>query len=122
MNMSNTRSFKTSNIIKFTAAYTGGQGGSAPLELRAFTLFKPLKSKEHTKKLVCRSFSALRRLYTWTRATMIEVRMKNLFRIHIHPNRMGAIKDSEVKQLFFNVKPQRLWCGGSKRPFFKIWI
>ena len=65
-----------------------------------------------------RSFSALRRLYTWTRATMTEVRMKNLSRMHIHPNRMGAIKDSEVKELFLNAKPRRLEFGGSKRPFF----
>ena len=33
--------------------------------------------------------------------------MKNLFRI-IHPNRMGAIRASEVKQLFLNAKPGRL--------------
>ena len=30
--------------------------------------------------------------------------MKNLFRMHIHTNRMDAIRDSEVKQLFLNVK------------------
>ncbi len=47
-----------------------------------------------------RSFSALRRLYTWTRATMTEERMKNLARMHIHPNQMGAIMDSTVKKLF----------------------
>jgi len=35
---------------------------------------------------------------------------------------MGAIWDSEVKQLFLNAKPQRLDFGGSKRPFFLIWI
>ena len=60
----------------------------------------------------------------WTRATMTEVRMKNLFRMHIHPNRMGAIRDSEVKQLFLNVNPRRLEFGGNKRPFllFLIWI
>ena len=65
------------------------------------------------------SFSALRRLYTWTRATMTEVRMINLSRMHIHSNRMGAIRDSEVKQLFLNAKPQRLKFGGSKRTFLK---
>jgi len=55
---------------------------------------------------------------------MTEVRMKNLFRMHIHPNRMGAIRDSEVKQLFLNAKPRKLEFGGSKRPFlvFFIWI
>ena len=60
----------------------------------------------------------------WTTATMTEVRMNNLYRIHIHPNRMGPIRDSEVKQLFLNAKPQRLEFGGSKRPFFAflIWI
>ena len=31
---------------------------------------------------------------------MTEVRMKNLSRMHIHPDRMGAIRDSEVKQLY----------------------
>ena len=59
----------------------GGQGGCVPprpvkggrspppLELRAFTLSNlKLKSEEH-KKLACCSFSALRRLYSWTRAT-----------------------------------------------------
>jgi len=55
---------------------------------------------------------------------MTEVRMKNLFRMHIHPDRMGAIRDSEVKQLFLNAKPRKLEFGGSKRPFlvFFIWI
>ena len=50
---------------------------------------------------------------------MTEVRMKNLFRMHIHP-RMGAIRDSEIKQLFLNAKPvpRRLEFGGSKRPVF----
>jgi len=52
-----------------------------------------------------------------TRATMTEVRMKNLSRLQIHPNRIGAIGDSEVKQLFLNAKPQRLQFGVSKRPF-----
>jgi len=49
---------------------------------------------------------------------MAEVRMKNLFRMHVHPNRMGAIRDSEVKQIFLNAKPRRLEFGGSRRPFF----
>ena len=48
---------------------------------------------------------------TWTRATMTEVRMKNLSRINIHPNRMGALRDSKIKQLFLNAKPQRLEFG-----------
>ena len=39
---------------------------------------------------------------------MTEVRMKNLFRMHIYPNRMAAIRDSKVKQLFLNAKPRRL--------------
>ena len=47
---------------------------------------------------------------------MTEVRMKNLSRLQIHPNRIGAIRDNEVKQLFLNAKPQRLAFGGSKRP------
>ena len=48
---------------------------------------------------------------------MTEVRMKNLFRKHIHPNRMGANRESEVKQIFLIAKPRRLEFGGSKRPF-----
>ena len=51
---------------------------------------------------------------------MTEVRMKNLSRMHIHPNWMGAVRDSEEKQLFFNVKPRRLEFGGSERQFFKF--
>ena len=51
---------------------------------------------------------------------MTEVRMKNLFRMHIHPNRMGAIKGSEVKHLFLTAKPRRFKFGVSKRPFFKF--
>ena len=47
-----------------------------------------------------------------------EDRIKNVFRTHIHPNRIGAIWDSETKQLLFNDKPGRLEFGGSKRPFF----
>ena len=31
--------------------------------------------------------------------------------MHIHPNRMGAIRDRKVKQLFLNAKPQRLEFG-----------
>ena len=48
---------------------------------------------------------------------MTEVRMKNLFRMNIHPNQMGAIWDSKVKQLFLTAKPQRLQIGGSERSF-----
>ena len=48
--------------------------------------------------------------------------MKNLFRIHIHPNRIGAVRDSEVKQLFLNAKPRRIEFGESKRPFFNFFI
>ena len=55
-------------------------------------------------------------MYTWTsRATMTEVRMKNLFRMHIHPTRMGAIADSEVKQ-FLSLKVVK------DHIFFLIWI
>ena len=78
-------------------AYTRGEGESAPLELSYFSNLK-LKSEEH-RKLVCCSFSALKRLYRWTRATLTEVQMKNLSRMHIHPNRVGAIRDRKVKQL-----------------------
>ena len=42
---------------------------------------------------------------------MTEVGMKNLSRMYIHPNWMGAIRDSEVKQLFLDAKPQRLEFG-----------
>ena len=31
---------------------------------------------------------------------MTEVRMKNLFRMQIYPNWMGAIRDSKLRQLF----------------------
>ena len=44
--------------------------------------------------------------------------MKNLFRMHIHPNLVGAIRDSEVNQLSLIAKPQRLEFGSSNRPFF----
>ena len=49
---------------------------------------------------------------------MAEVRMNNLSRIQIPSNRMGAIGDNEVKQLFLNAKPRRLEFEGSKRPLF----
>jgi len=51
---------------------------------------------------------------------MTEVQMKNL--MHIHPNRMGAIRDREIKQLFLKAKPRRLEFGGSKRPFFVSYL
>ena len=44
--------------------------------------------------------------------------MKNLYRIHIHPYRMEAIRDSDVTQLFLNSKLRRLEFGGRKRPIF----
>jgi len=52
-------------------AYTRGEGAlPPPLELRALKLSNlKLKSEEY-RKLVCCTFSALRRLYTCTRATM----------------------------------------------------
>ena len=85
-------------------------GGVAPpplnSELSNFSNLK-LKSEEHNK-LVCCTFSALRRLYIWTRASMTEGRIKYLSRI-IH--RMSDIRDSEVKQLFLNAKPRRLKFG-----------
>ena len=37
-----------------------------------------------------------------------EGRMKKLSRMHIHPNWIGAVRDSEVKQLFLNAKPRRV--------------
>ena len=103
-------------------AYSGGAGGNVPPpRTQSFHTFQILNSRvKNIKKLVCCFFSALRRLYTWTRATMTEVRMKNLFRMHIHPNRMGAIRDSEVKQLFLNDNPLRLEFGGNKRSVFVI--
>ena len=52
---------------------------------------------------------------------MTEVRMKNIFRINIHPNRMGD-SDSEVKQLFLNAKPRRFKFGGSKIPIFFFFL
>ena len=86
---------------------------------RSFHTFQILYSRvRNIKTLVCCSFSAWRRLCTWTRATMTEVRMKNLFRMDIPSYRMGAIRDSKVKQLFLNAKPRRHEFGGSKRPFF----
>ena len=42
---------------------------------------------------------------------MTQVRMKNLLRMHIHPNRKGAIRDYEVKQLFLNAKSRRFEFG-----------
>ena len=69
--------------------YMGGKGYSAPWnsELLHFSNLK-LKSEEH-KKIVCSTFSALWRLYRWTRATMTEVQMNNLSRMHTHPNRIA---------------------------------
>ena len=43
--------------------------------------------------------------------------MKILFRMHIYPNQISAIRQSEVKQLFLNAKPRKLEFGGSERPF-----
>jgi len=37
--------------------------------------------------------------------------MKNLSRLHIHPNLMAAFIDNEVKQLFLIAQPQRLEFG-----------
>ena len=53
---------------------------------------------------------------------MAEVRMKNLIRMQIQPNRIGAIRDSEIQQLFLNAKsvPRRLEFGHRKRPFFYL--
>ena len=42
---------------------------------------------------------------------MTQVRMKNLLRMHIYPNRKGAIRDCEVKQLFLNAKSRRFEFG-----------
>ena len=63
-------------------------GGSTHPKTQGFQNFQILNSRvKNIKKLVCCSYSALRRLFTWTRATMTEVRM------HIHPNRIGDIRD-----------------------------
>ena len=80
-------------------------------ELSHFSNLK-LKSEEHKKISLL-----FIRLYTQTRATMTEVRMKILFRMHIYPNQISAIKQSEVKQIFLNAKPRKLEFGGSERPF-----
>ena len=42
---------------------------------------------------------------------------KNLFRNHIFSKLMGAIRDSEVTQLFLNDNPRRLEFGDSNKPF-----
>ena len=68
---------------------------------------------KNKKELVFCSFSALG-------IREPEVRIKNQSRTHIHPNRLSAIRDSGVKQLFSNAQPQRLEFGCSKRPIFYL--
>ena len=63
-------------------------------------------------------FHAFQILNSWMKN--IKVRMKNLSRMHIHPNRICAIRDSEVKQLFLNANPRRLEFRGSTKPFFVL--
>ena len=95
------------------------KGGIDPprTELSHFSNLK-LQSEEHKKISLLFIQCTKKIVYTRTRATMTEVRMKNLYRIHIHPYRMEAIRDSDVTQLFLNSKLRRLEFGGRKRPIF----
>ena len=54
-----------------------------------------------------RSFSALRRLKTYTRSTMTAARLCHLAMLHVHQERTDKLNDEEIVQLFLSGVPSR---------------
>ena len=54
-----------------------------------------------------RSFSALRRLYTYLRSTMTEKRLNNCFLLHVHKDLTDNIKLEDVAKEFIMVNDER---------------
>ena len=55
-----------------------------------------------------RSFSMLRRLYTWLRASMKADRLDDLGRMHGHPIRLANITNDRIIDIFVGRGPRRL--------------
>ena len=60
-----------------------------------------------------RSFSALRRLKTWLRTTMTQVRLNNLAVCHVHQETLDNIDLKEIYQQFISVTERRRHVFGS---------
>ena len=60
-----------------------------------------------------RSFSALRRLYTYLRSTMTEKRLNNCFLLHVHKDLTDNIKLEDVAKEFIMVNDERSHYFGS---------
>lgn len=60
-----------------------------------------------------RSFSALRRLKTWLRTTMTQVRLNNLAVCHVHQGKLDNTDLTEICQPFISVIDRRRHVFGS---------
>jgi hAT family C-terminal dimerisation region len=54
-----------------------------------------------------RSFSTLRRLKTYLRATMAQERLNHLAVLHVHKSRVDALELSKIKKLFISANDYR---------------
>ena len=101
------------NIYFGPRAYSGGgKGGSAPPQNSELSHFSNLKlESEENKKISLLFIQCTKKIVYVNQSHHDRSLNENLSRMYIHPNRMGAIRDSKVKQLFLNAKPQSLEFG-----------
>lgn len=70
-------------------------------------LFKFLVVVPASSATAERSFSTLRRLKTYLRATMAQERLNHLAVLHVHKSRVDALELSKIKQLFISANDYR---------------
>jgi len=70
-------------------------------------LFKFLVVVPASSATAERSFSTLRRLKTYLRATMAQKRLNHLAVLHVHKSRVDALELSKIKQLFISANDYR---------------
>ena len=82
------------------------RGGAAtpPPQSQSFHTFQILNSRVENIKIISLLFIQCKKIVYVDQRHHHRCANKNLFRMHIHPNRMGAIRDSAVKQLFLSLK------------------
>ena len=81
--------------------FIGGRSRHPPPRTQSFHAFQILNSRVENIKIISLLFiQCKKKIVNVDQSHHHRCPNENLFRMHIHPNRMGAIRDSAVKQLF----------------------
>ena len=90
-------------------------GGEVHPRTQSFHTFQILNSRVKIMKKISLLFFQTKKILYVDQSHMTEARIKNLFRMQVHPHQVG--NQGEIKQLFLNAKSRRLEFGLSKIPF-----